>query len=250
MSNTRGRRRTHVRSYIRRDGTRVSSYTQNRRRGRQNTKSTSRRPPATFSSPIFDLKRYESERDLENQKREKLRAQRAEQDAQRELRKQEEDQIKLAADFCRTTIEEGVINATADNITERVNEKTWATLRRKWRTFRCRWLAQLAQKILDTKSQIHTSIADVAALKWWAPLHNPERVFFHQLVKSIPLPGDQQFEAAAHGLRLTGVCLCCMQGRRLDKCECFRALAKQYTKEEIRSFLVSTGTDWMQGPGR
>lgn len=236
-------RRTYVRSYTRRDGTRVRGYTQNRHRGRRRSRS-----PAP--SPIFD-REYEIERDLRQQKEERIRAWRAERDKQRELHKQEEDQIRLAAEFCRATIEEGAIGATADKIAERVSENAWTTLRRLWRPFRCRWMARLAQKILDAKSQIHTIIADVVALKWWAPLHNPERVFFHQLVKSLPLPVvDKQFDAAAHGLRLAGVCLCWTQGRRLDKCECFRALAKQYTKEEVKSFLVSTGTEWMQGPGQ
>lgn len=162
-------------------------------------------------------------------------------------RKKERDQIKETAEFCAAAIKDGAMKATADRIASHVSHDAWETLQRRWNRFRCKWLARLAQQILDTKSRIHTTVADVAMLKWWAPLHTPERIFAHELIKCIPLPGDKQFIAAAYSLRLTGVCLCAMQGIPLHKCACFRPLAQEYTKEQLKSILVSKGTEWMHG---
>lgn len=165
----------------------------------------------------------------------------------RSIRKKERDRINEAAEFCMATIKDGAIEATADRIADRVSHDVWNTLRRRWGRFRCKWMARLAQQIIDAKSQIHETVADVAMLKWPSPLHTPERIFAHQLIKSIPLPGDEQFVAVAHSLRVAGVCLCVTQGIPLRKCACFQPLGLEYTKEQVKSILVSSGTEWIRG---
>jgi hypothetical protein len=169
-------------------------------------------------------------------------------DHHRSIRKRERDRINEAAEFCVATINDGAIEATADRIADRISRDTWNALRRRWGLFRCKWMARLAQQILDAKAQIHKTVADVALLKWKTPLHTPEHIFAHELIKSIPFPGvDEQFVAAAYGLRLTGVCLCGMQGIPLTKCACFQPLALEWTKEQVKLFLVSSGTEWIRG---
>jgi hypothetical protein len=165
----------------------------------------------------------------------------------RSIHKRERDRINEAAEFCVATIKDGAIEATADRIADRVSRDAWNALRRRWGLFRCKWMARLAQQILDAKAQIHKTVADVAMLKWRTPLHAPEHLFAHELIKSIPLPGDEQFIAAAYGLRVAGVCICVMQGISLRKCACFQPLALEYTKEQVKSILVSSGTEWIRG---
>ncbi len=166
----------------------------------------------------------------------------------RSMRKKEKWRIDEAAEFCMSTIKDGAIEAAADKIADRVSRDTWNALRRQWGRFQCKWMARLAQQILDAKAQMHETVADVAMLKWRNPLHTPERIFAHELIKNIPFSGvDEHFVAAACGLRLTGVCLCATQGISLTKCACFQALALEWTKEQVKSFLVSGGTDWMRG---
>lgn len=166
----------------------------------------------------------------------------------RSIRKREKERIGETAEFCVSAVKDGGIEATADKIAKRVSRDTWDVLRRRWGRFRCKWMARLAQQILDAKAQMHETAADVVMLKWWNPLHTPERVFAHELLKSIPFPGvDEHFVAAAYGIRLTGVCLCATQGIPLTKCACFQPLALGWTKEQVKSFLVSRGDEWMRG---
>lgn len=166
----------------------------------------------------------------------------------RSIRKTEQERISEAAKFCEATIKDGAIEATADKIADRVSRDTWNALRRRWGRFRCKWMERLAQQILAAKAQMHETAADVVMLKWWNPLHTPERVFAHELIKNIPFPGvDEHFVATAYGIRLTGVCLCATQRIPLTKCACFQPLALEWTKEQVKSFLISRGDEWMRG---
>jgi hypothetical protein len=162
----------------------------------------------------------------------------------RSSRKLKKQQIRDAAEFCVAAIKDGSIEAAADKIADRVSHDTWDTLLRKWNRFRCRWLARLAQDILDVKSKIHTTVADIVMMKWRRPLHSTEQIFAHELIKSIPLPGDDHFIAAAYSLRVAGVCLCATQGIPLVKCPCFRPLALAYTKEQLKSMFISATSEW------
>ena len=168
-------------------------------------------------------------------------------DSRRSIHKRERERIGEAAEFCMAAINDGAMDATAGKIADRVSRDTWNALRRRWGRFRCKWMARLAQQILDVKAQMHETVADMAMLKWRTPLHTPECTFAHELIKSIPLPGDEQFVAAAYGLQLTGVCLCGMQGIPLTQCACFQPLALEWTKEQVKLFLVSSGTEWIRG---
>lgn len=219
-----------VRPHFRRSPRRKRSIpSQRSQRSNRPNKSTGKWPPVAISQPTTFYRDTHSKRDNGHRSN---------------RREQERREIQEAAEFCMTTIRDGSIEATADKIAGRVSQDAWNILLRKWNRFRCRWLARLAQHILDAKTKIHTTVADVVMRKWHTPLHSPERVFAHELIKSIPLPGDEHFIASAYSLRLAGVCLCAMQGIPLSKCACFRPLALEYTKERIRSILVSASIEW------
>jgi hypothetical protein len=194
---------------------------------------------------MADPGKYQNERELryQQQKEEKARARQLERNRQ----KQEQDRIRVAADFCMAAFRDGTISAAADRVAGRVSDDAWHTLYRKWKPFRCRWLAQLAQEMMEAKADIHSTFADIALkLSGRTLRHEPERVFAHQLLKNVPLPGDEQLVATAHGLRLVGVYLCAMRGFDLTSCACFRPLAIERTKEEVKQYLVVTGTSWTQ----
>lgn len=150
-----------------------------------------------------------------------------------------------------SAIRNGAIEATADEIANHVSRDAWNALRYRWGRFRCKWMARLARQILEAKAQMHKTVADVALLTSRTLLHTPEYVFAHELIKNIPFPGvDEHFVAAAYGLRLTGVCLCGIQGIPLTECACFRPLALGWTKEQAKLFVVSGGIEWIRGSKR
>lgn len=223
-------RRVQVPEYFRRDGTRVRSHT--------------RRPP----------KRRVSIPTQRAQSGNRIKRSRSASDSvpplsvgRRPMRKKGKDRINEAADFCMATINDGMMEAAADKIAGRVSLDTWNVLRRRWGRFRCKWLARLAQRILDTKTRIHEIVADVAMLKWGNPLHTPERLFAHQLIKNLPIPVvDDHCIVTARGLRLTGICLCWIEEIPLTKCACFQPLALEFTKERVKSLLVASGNDWIK----
>jgi hypothetical protein len=65
-----------------------------------------------------------------------------------------------------------------------------------------------------------------------------EQEILAAFARKIPLPGDEQADAVVHGLRVTGVFVCLVgDGDVLRGCPCFRALAKDRTKEELTEIL-------------
>lgn len=229
-------RRIYVQGYYRQDGTWVPPHF---RRAPQRDRNAKQYRSSSGQIPV-----QRRTRDHQWTKR------RAEHEQQLARLQREEDRIRKAADFCYATITEDEVNAAAQRVAAYVTDDAWSRLYRKWKPSRCRWLEQLAQVIMDTKSEIHQSVADLAMLRLWTPLHKPEQIFAHQLIQNIPLPGGEHFIASACGVRLAGVSLCVIQDMPLVQCACFSSLAKQFTKEQVKSFLVSTGTDWMRGLGR
>lgn len=223
-----GRRRITVRSHIR-NGRRVRSYTQVRQVGR--------------APNVANFRQYEAEHQHKHYHQQK------DEEAKARRRVRQEEDIRLAADFCIAAFEEGGISTAADRVAGHVSDKTFNTLYRKWKPVRCKWLAQLAQEILDTNAMFHSTFADVATtLSSRTFRHEPERIFAHELYKNVPLPGDEQFIATAHGVRMIGVYLCAMKGFDLTSCACFRPLAIEHTKEHVKEYLVVTGTSWIQRP--
>ncbi len=242
MSPTGGRR-THVRGHVR-SGRWVSGYTQYRQSGRGPKASGSgRRSSSASAAKIADLKKSDAERQM--MRRKQKETERAAQTEQYALWKRDQDRIRIAADFCAAAFKNGAINAAADRVAGHVSDDAWKTLYRKWRPFRCKWLAELARELLETKAAIHAAFADVSLkLSGRTFRHEPERIFANQLLRNIPLPGDEQFIAAAHGVRLIGVYLCAVQERDLVNCACFRPLAVERSKEEVKQYLITTGTSW------
>lgn len=163
-----------------------------------------------------------------------------------QIRRRHELELTVAAasNFCKPQVKLG-LGSTVEDVAQRASDDAWRVLNRKWKRSRCKWLEQLAQSILGITSDLSYS---AGKLSHRTLLHEPERIFAWQLLMNIPLPGDEQLVATAHGLRLIGVYLCTVQGVDLRHCPCFRSLAIEYTKEQVSEYLVSTGTRWMRGP--
>lgn len=230
-------RRTYVQGYYRQDGTWVSGHY---RRVPDHGRNTNKQPRSPMGYiPTQRQPAYK-----------KMTTQQPKRNRQATPHQPEENLIKQAADFCYATITEDEISAASDKISERVADAAWKKLQRKWQPSRCAWLERLAQIILDTKSKIHETVADVVMLKRRTLLHRPEQIFAHQFIQSISLPGDEHFIASAYGIRLAGVSLCAIEDISLMECACFASLAKQFTREQVKEFLVAKGTDWMHGPTR
>lgn len=177
---------------------------------------------------------------------------------QRRVERDREEQrrqkrIEDAATYCASAVKTGLVAATADEVADRVSRGAWDALSSRWSPIRCRWLADLAQLILDSKAQYHRVVSRVVVAVSFRllrlPGHGPERTFSRELLSSLmPLPGDEHFLALAHGLRVAGVGLCVAQDLPLSGCACFQPLALEATKEKVKEFLTSEGNRWMQGP--
>lgn len=168
-------------------------------------------------------------------------------DARLRKKQENEDRIKAAADFCVIAVNEGLIGASADRISTSVADDVWQLLRVRWRVFRCRWLARLAIDILKLKGAVHAKFGDVATRYLFPlPWRRPEQSFVKQLLTHVPLPGDQELVATANALRVIGVSLCLAQNRDLTECECFRTLALEKGKQQVKAILVSAGERWVR----
>ena len=145
---------------------------------------------------------------------------------------------------------------------EYVTDKTWDHVangrfgwRLSWRLgpWRCTALADLARGILEGDKTLHKELLKplkilMEILEWPFVV----RVFALELAAGLEtialLPLDQKVKATARGLQLTGVALCGLQGRDLEKCPCFKDLvAVELTQlgEQFLNRLISVGaTDW------
>jgi len=63
---------------------------------------------------------------------------------------------------------------------------------------------------------------------------------------NIPLPIDAKMIAVARGVQVAGILLCVMEGRDLDKCECFIDLALAEAQERVKQVLIAAMSDWTE----
>lgn len=221
----------HVRSYVKRDGTRVKAHTRDApgKRAKKTRSNSGRSSWTTAPAPRANSASWSSK-------------------YAQEMRKKMLDDKKVheAAAFCADIIKSGAIDATVDRVAKYVTDETWRKLSRKWKVSRCEWLNALAKAALNAKSRYHELTAELI-VKLLSPTlrHKTEQQFAKELAKSIPLPGDAKFVAVAHGLRIVGVGLCIAQDLAPEKCACFESLVLEYGKEATKKLLIAEGDTWM-----
>jgi hypothetical protein len=158
----------------------------------------------------------------------------------------QEDRVKKAAEYCADVVYQGWPEAVADRAVGYVSQPTWERLLGGRRASRCRALARIAADLLATKQQVHAALGFVASrVARFLGGSNAAQAFTSELVSNIPLPFmDARIVAAARGAQVTGILLCVMEGRDLTRCECFRDLALELAKTQVRKLLVAAMGDW------
>jgi hypothetical protein len=113
----------------------------------------------------------------------------------------------------------------------------------KWNSKQCRKLAKSARRLLKTKNIVHQILAyfvDRLLLALGYP--SPARIFVCELACRLPVPFYSKIAAAARIIQISGICLCCMNGRDLTECECMIDLLRYETKQGV-SDMMTTGFD-------
>jgi hypothetical protein len=103
----------------------------------------------------------------------------------------------------------------------------------------------MARFILKTKALIHTWVGKVFG--WFASglgAGDAIRAFVKELASNIPLPLDAKMIAVARSLQVAGVLLCVMDGKNLEQCDCFVALVRTETEEQVKKLLIAGMSDW------
>ncbi|MBN9798207.1 hypothetical protein DMP15_13155 [Pseudonocardia sp. UM4_GMWB1] len=143
------------------------------------------------------------------------------------------------AEIARSVLTVGWQRTVADQLATALNDDVWRSAPR-WRVGRvdCSALADLADQVDDAKNAVHDAVGTVAArAAKRLGRGSLEREILAAFARRIPLPGDEQADAVVHGLRVTGVFVCLVGNGDVLSCPCFRALAKDRTKEELTELL-------------
>jgi hypothetical protein len=164
--------------------------------------------------------------------------------ARREQRQQ--DRVRKAAEYCAEAVYQGWPEIVADRALTYVSQPTWDRLLRGRHKSRCQALARIASELLTTKQGIHDALGFLAArLVRFFGGGNAVQAFIGELVSNIPLPFiDAKIIAAARGAQVAGILLCVMEGSDLTACQCFRDLALEMTKTQVRKLLIVAMGDW------
>jgi hypothetical protein len=197
------------------------------------SQSTARRPTATRQPPPSQPRPDPDQQAREREERER------------------QERVEAAAQYCADVANQGALEATTGRIAEYVSDPTWRRLTRHWRATRCRALAALARRILAAKASYHGSFARmILFLPTKLGLHRVVAAFAEELLKNVPLPGDELFVTVGRGMQLVGISLCLATGQDLTSCACFRDMALAETKERVKSLITVTIKDWTQIPPR
>lgn len=160
-------------------------------------------------------------------------------------REQERKRVEKAAELCADLISSGWQETVADQILAYA-PMTWVRLRRSGRRRTCRALARLACGVLKTKTLIHKG---TGKLTGWAvgkfSASDATRAFAEELAFNIPLPTDANMVAVARGLQVAGILLCVMDGKGLERCDCFVELVRTETEERIKQILTAGMSNWL-----
>lgn len=143
------------------------------------------------------------------------------------------------AEIARSVLTVGWRRTVAEQLATALNDDVWRSAP-QWRTGRvdCSVLAELANEVDAAKRTVHDAVGKVAArAAERLGRRSLEQQILAAFARRIPLPGDEQADAVAHGLRVTGVFVCLVGNGEVLSCPCFRALAKDRTKQELTELL-------------
>jgi hypothetical protein len=162
----------------------------------------------------------------------------------RVLTSRQEEQVCKAATTCAQMVTQGWAATVADRASTYVTARTWERLRRRG-SRQCAGLAGLARAILDGKKQLHDLVGwSAGRLVGLLGLGRLEQRLAQELAAQLPLPIDAQAAAVARGLQVTGVYLCVLDGRDLERCECLKDLALAETQDRLKEVLLAAMNDW------
>jgi hypothetical protein len=166
--------------------------------------------------------------------------------ADRPLNKKEQKKIETAISYTADVITSERLQAIPDRAIEYVSEQTWKKVTRGWKRRRCTGLAELARQILNGKSWLHKTMADLFGklLRRWG-VGDIERRFAEELVRRLPFPYlDQKLTATARALQITGIFICVMGDNDLRNCACFVDLVLNEGKEKLKDLMIAATNDW------
>lgn len=127
----------------------------------------------------------------------------------------------------------GRLATVADDV---VWKRTWWGRRRL--RVDCAELADLADAFAAAKSAAHDAAGRSAALLVRRlGRSEPEQRLAEEMVKRLPLPGDEQIDALVHGLRIVGVYVCLVGGTGILPCPSLIALARGRARAEFAAAL-------------
>ena len=161
-------------------------------------------------------------------------------------REQERKRVEKAAELCADLISSGWQETVADRVAAYA-PTTWVRLRRSSRRRTCKALARLSRDVLKTKTLIHHGAGKLTG--WFVSKSgagDATRAFAEELASNIPLPTDAKMLAVARGLQVAGILLCVMDGKNLERCDCFVELAHTETQERVKQILIAGMSNWVR----
>lgn len=160
-------------------------------------------------------------------------------------REQEHKRVEKAAELCADLISSGWQETVADQLVAYA-PTTWVRLRRSSRRRTCKALARLARDVLKTKTLIHKGVGKLTG--WFVSklgAGDATRAFAEELASNIPLPTDAKVVAVARGLQVAGILFCVMDGKNLERCDCFVELVRTETEERVKQILIAGMSNWV-----
>lgn len=156
------------------------------------------------------------------------------------------ERVQKAADYCADILVSGWADTVADRASAYVSKPTWNRLFRGRYRKRCKTLARIAAAMLEAKQEIHSLLGSLAGgLASLLGAGDAAQAFADELVANLPLPWDAKIIAAARGVQITGIVLCVVNGDEITQCECFRQLALELAKTQVKKLLVAASGDWI-----
>lgn len=201
------------------------------------TRSTARQRPAQWSMPVVPAP--------PRKPRTVTPGKQAPQASPPSRKEQERKRVEKAAELCADLISNGWQETVADQVAAYA-PTSWVRLRRSSRRRTCKALARLARFVLKTKTLIHKGVGKLS--RWFATKFGAgaaTQAFAEELASNIPLPTDAKMVAVARGLQVTGILLCIMDGKTLQRCDCFVELARTETEERAKQILMAGMSKWV-----
>jgi hypothetical protein len=154
--------------------------------------------------------------------------------------------IDEAVEYCTEAWKEGPLAAAANRAAGYATEEVWNRLTKDWSGRNCKGLARLAELILAGKAWIHEKLGLLAkVLLRMLGVPKIVEVFAGQAISKIPLPIDHKATILARGLQVTGIAVCFLNDKPLNRCECFIDLVLSEGKERVKQLVCDAAVDWV-----